>query len=109
MELVVLWCRGSKFADLMKKASVFEGSVIRCIRRLDELVVSLHGMCKVRPPALPQIPGARSGVEAAAAEQRHRGGGSGPGRGDRDTDAAASRGPSSPQPREARGTAAAAG
>jgi hypothetical protein len=50
MELVVLWCRGSKFADLMKKASVFEGSVIRCIRRLDELVVSLCGMCKV--PAL---------------------------------------------------------
>ena len=51
MELVVLWCRGSKFADLMKKASVFEGSVIRCIRRLDELVLSLHAMCKVPRPA----------------------------------------------------------
>ncbi len=48
MELVVLWCRGAKFADLMKKATVFEGSVIRCIRRLDELVISLTGMCKVR-------------------------------------------------------------
>jgi len=40
-------CRGTKFVDLMAKSEIFEGSVIRCIRRLEELVTQLASVSKV--------------------------------------------------------------
>lgn len=47
MEVVLKWCKGDKFADIIKNQDLFEGSVIRCIRRLEELVVQMAGVCKV--------------------------------------------------------------
>ena len=46
-DITLRWCRGTKFADLMAKSEIFEGSVIRCIRRLEELVMELASVCKV--------------------------------------------------------------
>jgi hypothetical protein len=36
------WAAGSKFSDLCKLTDVFEGSIIRCMRRLEEM---LRQMC----------------------------------------------------------------
>jgi ATP-dependent RNA helicase DOB1 len=41
MELCYAWARGAKFAELMKTTSVFEGSVIRTLRRMEELLRQL--------------------------------------------------------------------
>lgn len=38
MDAVLQWCRGSKFADICKLTDVFEGSIIRAFRRLQELL-----------------------------------------------------------------------
>ncbi|KZW01328.1 antiviral helicase [Exidia glandulosa HHB12029] len=38
MEAVMLWCRGSSFAELLKLTEIFEGSLIRVFRRLQELL-----------------------------------------------------------------------
>jgi len=38
MDVVMSWCRGSKFAELTKMTDVFEGSLIRAFRRLQELL-----------------------------------------------------------------------
>ena len=38
MDAVLQWCRGAKFADICKLTDVFEGSVIRAFRRLQELL-----------------------------------------------------------------------
>ena len=38
MDVVFAWCQGCKFADLCRMTSVFEGSIIRCMRRLEELL-----------------------------------------------------------------------
>lgn len=35
------WCQGAKFADICNMTKVFEGSVIRVIRRLEELLRQL--------------------------------------------------------------------
>jgi len=43
MDAVYAWSTGSTFADICKMTDVFEGSVIRCMRRLDEL---LRQMCQ---------------------------------------------------------------
>jgi len=45
-DITLRWCRGTKFVDLMAKSEIFEGSVIRCIRRLEELVCQLAHVCK---------------------------------------------------------------
>ncbi|KAL7424483.1 ATP-dependent RNA helicase mtr4 [Cryptotrichosporon argae] len=37
-EAVLQWCKGAKFADICKLTDVFEGSIIRCFRRLQELL-----------------------------------------------------------------------
>jgi len=42
MDVVYQWCRGMKFKDLIKMTDVFEGSIIRTIKRLEEL---LRQMC----------------------------------------------------------------
>ena len=38
MDVVLQWCKGAKFSDICKLTDVFEGSVIRCFRRLQELL-----------------------------------------------------------------------
>ncbi|KAG8883351.1 ATP-dependent RNA helicase mtr4 [Tulasnella sp. 331] len=38
MDVVISWCRGSKFSELTKMTDVFEGSLIRAFRRLQELL-----------------------------------------------------------------------
>lgn len=43
MDVVYAWCKGAKFSQLCKLTEVFEGSIIRCMRRLEEL---LRQMCQ---------------------------------------------------------------
>lgn len=38
MDVVFSWCNGSSFSDLCKLTDVFEGSIVRCMRRLEELL-----------------------------------------------------------------------
>ncbi|XP_022092267.1 superkiller viralicidic activity 2-like 2 [Acanthaster planci] len=42
MDVVFAWANGSNFAEICKMTDVFEGSIIRCMRRLEEL---LREMC----------------------------------------------------------------
>lgn len=41
MEAVYDWAKGSKFYDIMSVTPVFEGSLIRAIRRLEEVLQQL--------------------------------------------------------------------
>ncbi|CAN0467401.1 unnamed protein product [Phaeothamnion confervicola] len=41
MELSYAWCAGASFVEAMKLTSQFEGNVVRCIRRLEELLRQL--------------------------------------------------------------------
>jgi len=36
MDVVYQWAKGAKFADICKMTDIFEGSIIRCMRRLAE-------------------------------------------------------------------------
>ncbi|EAT39110.1 AAEL009067-PA [Aedes aegypti] len=38
MDVVLAWCKGSSFLQLCKMTDIFEGSIIRCMRRLEELL-----------------------------------------------------------------------
>jgi ATP-dependent RNA helicase DOB1 len=38
MEVVYSWALGAKFSDICKMSDVFEGTIIRGMRRLDELL-----------------------------------------------------------------------
>lgn len=38
MDIVFAWCNGATFSDLCKMTEIFEGSIIRCMRRLEELL-----------------------------------------------------------------------
>ncbi|XP_044260284.1 exosome RNA helicase MTR4 [Tribolium madens] len=38
MDVVFSWCNGSSFSDLCKMTEIFEGSIVRCMRRLEELL-----------------------------------------------------------------------
>lgn len=38
MDVVFEWCNGSSFLELCKKTDIFEGSIIRAMRRLEELL-----------------------------------------------------------------------
>eukprot|EP00160_Parvularia_atlantis_P000653 Unigene10529_Nuclearia_a/m.32198 Unigene10529_Nuclearia_a/g.32198 ORF Unigene10529_Nuclearia_a/g.32198 Unigene10529_Nuclearia_a/m.32198 type:complete len:509 (-) Unigene10529_Nuclearia_a:66-1592(-) len=42
MDVVYQWCKGAKFAHIIGMTDIFEGSIIRCIKRLEEL---LRQMC----------------------------------------------------------------
>ncbi|KAL6058327.1 Exosome RNA helicase MTR4 [Balamuthia mandrillaris] len=46
MDVVFSWCKGAKFADICKMTNVFEGSIIRCMRRLEELLRQLCAAAK---------------------------------------------------------------
>ena len=41
MDVVFAWCKGQKFATICEMTDVFEGSIIRCLRRLEELLRQL--------------------------------------------------------------------
>ena len=41
MGVLSAWCAGSTFAEVMKLTDEFEGSIIRVIRRLEELLRQL--------------------------------------------------------------------
>ena len=43
MDIVHAWCNGATFAQICKMTDIFEGSIIRCMRRLEEL---LRQMCQ---------------------------------------------------------------
>lgn len=47
MEVVRCWAEGISFADLIGMSKIFAGSVIRCLRRLDELLKQMHSAAKV--------------------------------------------------------------
>ncbi|KAL1498076.1 hypothetical protein ABEB36_008933 [Hypothenemus hampei] len=38
MDVVFAWCNGSSFAELCHMTDIFEGSIVRCMRRLEELL-----------------------------------------------------------------------
>ena len=38
MDIVAAWCRGCSFGEVCKMTDIFEGSIIRCMRRLEELL-----------------------------------------------------------------------
>ncbi|KAI3427412.1 hypothetical protein D9Q98_010327 [Chlorella vulgaris] len=46
-DLIAMWCRGVSFADLYKQTEVFEGSLVRAIRRLEELLRQVAAALKV--------------------------------------------------------------
>ncbi|XP_068626298.1 exosome RNA helicase MTR4 [Battus philenor] len=41
MDVVLAWCKGANFLQICKMTDVFEGSIIRCIRRLEEVLRQL--------------------------------------------------------------------
>lgn len=38
MPIVYAWCQGAKFSQICKMTDIFEGSIIRSMRRLEELL-----------------------------------------------------------------------
>jgi ATP-dependent RNA helicase DOB1 len=46
MDIVYAWCKGAKFADICKMTNIFEGSIIRTMRRLEELLRQLCSASK---------------------------------------------------------------
>ncbi|EGF78636.1 hypothetical protein BATDEDRAFT_20298 [Batrachochytrium dendrobatidis JAM81] len=38
MQIVMSWCQGARFADICRMTDIFEGSIIRSMRRLEELL-----------------------------------------------------------------------
>ncbi len=46
MQVVYRWCHGDAFQDVCKLADIFEGSVVRCFRRLEELLRQLVAAAK---------------------------------------------------------------
>ncbi len=48
MELVYKWCQGAKFKEICEMATdIYEGTIIRGFRRLDELLSQLTDCCKI--------------------------------------------------------------
>ncbi|CAK1362971.1 unnamed protein product [Cercospora beticola] len=47
MEVVLSWCNGASFADICKMTDVYEGSLIRLFRRLEELLRQMAQASKV--------------------------------------------------------------
>ncbi|EEY56196.1 uncharacterized protein PITG_08995 [Phytophthora infestans T30-4] len=38
VDVVIAWCQGAKFSQICKMSDAFEGTIIRCLRRLEELL-----------------------------------------------------------------------
>jgi len=47
MDIVLAWCRGAKFLQICKMSDIFEGTIIRTLRRLEELLRQLSSAAKV--------------------------------------------------------------
>lgn len=47
MEIVSAWARGARFADLLRTTDIFEGSLVRTVRREEELLRQLVAACQV--------------------------------------------------------------
>ena len=48
MEITMHWCKGGKFREICEMSdTIFEGTIIRCFRRLDELLSQLVECAKV--------------------------------------------------------------
>lgn len=47
MEASYEWSQGMKFSEIMKLTDVYEGSIIRCIRRIEELIGEMINACKI--------------------------------------------------------------
>jgi ATP-dependent RNA helicase DOB1 len=47
MEITFEWCNGASFSDICKMTEIYEGTIIRCFRRLDELIKELINAAKV--------------------------------------------------------------
>ena len=47
MDIVASWAAGARFADICKMTTIFEGSIIRAMRRLEELLRQMCGAAKV--------------------------------------------------------------
>ena len=45
VEIVYCWAKGEPFSEIVKKTDLFEGTIIRAMRRLDELMMELHRSC----------------------------------------------------------------
>uniref|UniRef100_K3W7C0 Helicase ATP-binding domain-containing protein n=1 Tax=Globisporangium ultimum (strain ATCC 200006 / CBS 805.95 / DAOM BR144) TaxID=431595 RepID=K3W7C0_GLOUD len=41
VDVVIAWCEGAKFSQICKMTDSFEGTIIRCLRRLEELLRQL--------------------------------------------------------------------
>ena len=46
MEAVYAWCKGAKFIEVQKLTGSFEGTTIRTLRRLEELVRQISEAAK---------------------------------------------------------------
>jgi len=46
MDVVYAWCGGASFSDVCKLTDVFEGTIIRCLRRLEELLRQMAAAAK---------------------------------------------------------------
>ncbi|KAJ1654673.1 ATP-dependent RNA helicase mtr4 [Dispira simplex] len=46
MDVVFAWCQGAKFSQICKMTTVFEGSIIRVFRRLEELLRQMSAASK---------------------------------------------------------------
>ncbi|KRZ91957.1 Superkiller viralicidic activity 2-like 2 [Trichinella sp. T8] len=46
MQVVHAWCLGESFSKIMGMTTIFEGSIIRCIRRLEELLREMASAAK---------------------------------------------------------------
>ncbi|XP_015118558.1 exosome RNA helicase MTR4 [Diachasma alloeum] len=46
MDVVYAWCKGASFLQICKMTDIFEGSIIRCMRRLEEVLRQLTQAAK---------------------------------------------------------------
>ena len=46
MEAVYAWCKGAKFIEVQKLTNSFEGTTIRTLRRLEELIRQIASATK---------------------------------------------------------------
>ena len=46
MEAVYAWCKGAKFGEVQKLTGSFEGTTIRTLRRLEELIRQIASATK---------------------------------------------------------------
>eukprot|EP01022_Parablepharisma_sp_SALTPOND_P014220 TRINITY_DN1916_c0_g1_i1.p1 TRINITY_DN1916_c0_g1~~TRINITY_DN1916_c0_g1_i1.p1 ORF type:complete len:1081 (+),score=160.85 TRINITY_DN1916_c0_g1_i1:7764-11006(+) len=47
MEITHQWCNGANFGEICKMTEIYEGTIIRCFKRLDELIKELIDAAKV--------------------------------------------------------------